>query len=142
MQILCVGRHPYLSEHFGRYFGALGFTTSAVTGLENAVVRGDGLSPDVVVCDYDLLATLPLEAWEQDELLARTPVIAISLTRRPNEVHLLDVNGIGGFLYLPTLARNAAITILSAAAVRNTRTLGSPIPPSLRSDSARELELR
>ena len=36
------------------------------------------------------------------------PVIAVSLTRRPHEAHLLDVNGIGGFLYLPLLDRNAA----------------------------------
>jgi DNA-binding NarL/FixJ family response regulator len=75
--------------------------------------------PHVVVCDYDLLATLSLEAWENDELLSRTPVIAVSLTRRPTEVHLLDVNGIAGFLYLPTLTPELAHRILKAAAARS-----------------------
>jgi hypothetical protein len=70
----------------------------------------------VIICEYELLATLSLDRWEKDELLSGTPVIAVSLTRRPHEAHLLDVNGIGGFLYLPLLDREAAAKIISAAA--------------------------
>ncbi len=114
---LCVGRHPYLSDHFARYFAAFGFSTKSATGLAHAVeLAGKGI-PDIVICDYDLLATLPLEDWENDDLLSRTAVIAVSLSRRPTETHLLDVNGIAGFLYLPTLDRAVGRKILIAAAV-------------------------
>lgn len=95
-------------------------------GLDEAVFLARDNTPQVVVCDYDLLATLSLEAWECDELLSRTPVIAVSLTRRPTEVHLLDVNGIAGFLYLPTLEPSVALRILTAAAARNAIRLGAP----------------
>jgi hypothetical protein len=76
-----------------------------------------------------LLATLSLEAWERDPLLSRLPVIGVSLTRRPNEVHLLDVNGIAGFLYLPTLDRDCAMRMLHAAA--STRHSAVSAPTSL-----------
>ena len=142
MKILCVGRHRFLSEHFGRFFSALGTDASVATGLENAVMIARDLSPDVVVCDYDLLATLSLEAWEQDELLSRVPVIAVSLSRRPNEVHLLDVNGIGGFLYLPRLSQHDALKMLNAAAARKSRTLRSMyVAPHLGPDPLRQYQL-
>lgn len=126
LRVLCVGRHEFLSEHFARFFKDLGLETSWAVGLDGAVLLAKTNEPHVVVCDYDLLATLSLEVWESDELLSRTPVIAVSLTRRPNEVHLLDVNGIGGFLYLPTLKPEFAYRILNAAAARSTTRLGAP----------------
>jgi len=86
-----------------------------------------GASPDVVICDYDLLATIPLEKWERDELLSHTPVIAVSLTRHSQELHLLDANGIAGFLYLPTLETGPALKILRAAATRSKYTLPQPV---------------
>lgn len=116
MRVLCVGRHPYLSSHLCRFFDALGLETRAVVGLEDAIEAAAEHQPDAVVCDYDLLATIPLDGWERDPLLSRLPVIAVSLTRRPEEVHLLDVNGIAGFLYLPTLDHSQALQMLSAAA--------------------------
>jgi hypothetical protein len=82
------------------------------------------VSPDVVICDYDLLATIPLDKWEHDGLLSKTPVIAVSLTRHAEELHLLDVNGIAGFLYLPTLQQAPALRILRAAAARPKYTIG------------------
>jgi hypothetical protein len=72
--------------------------------------------PDVVAAEYDLLATLPLGAWEQDEVLSRRPVIAVSLTRRPGEFNVLDVNGIAGYLYLPEVGAEAVMQVLGAAA--------------------------
>lgn len=125
---MCVGRHVYLSEHIARFFQDLGLETCCSVGLEQAVAMARELRPQVVVCDYDLLATISLEAWESDELLSRTPVIAVSLTRRPTEVHLLDVNGIAGFLYMPTLEPSVAYRILNAAAARKVMRIG---PPSL-----------
>jgi CheY-like chemotaxis protein len=109
---LCVGRHEYLSEHLGRFFGELGLRTVCVVGLQEALESARREPPDLVLCDYDLLATLPLEGWEHDELLSRVPVFAVSLTRRPDEMHLLDINGIGGLLYLPTLEPEVALQVL------------------------------
>jgi hypothetical protein len=90
------------------------------------VALAAAVAPDVVICDYDVLATIPLETWEHDALLSRTPVIAVSLTRHAEELHLLDINGIAGFLYLPTLEQAPALRILHAAAARPRYTLGVP----------------
>lgn len=116
MRCLCVGRHPFLSDHFARFFAEIGVETRHATGLEQALSLSRDYYPEVVICEYELLATLSLEAWEKDALLSRMPVIAVSLTRHPQEAHLLDINGIGGFLYLPTLDRDAALRLISAAA--------------------------
>jgi DNA-binding NarL/FixJ family response regulator len=116
MRVLCVGRHPFLSDHLCRFFDSLDVGTKPAVGLDDAIDAAAEYQPDAVVCDYDLLATIPLDGWERDPLLSRLPVIAVSLTRRPEEVHLLDVNGIAGFLYLPTLEREQALKVLGAAA--------------------------
>jgi chemotaxis response regulator CheB len=116
LRCLCVGRHAFLSDHFARFFAEIGVETRDATGLEQALSVSRDYYPEVVICEYELLATLSLEAWEKDELLSRMPVIAVSLTRRPQEAHLLDINGIGGFLYLPILDRDAALRLISAAA--------------------------
>ena len=128
LRALCNGRHCFLSEHIARYFASMGVVTTEAVGLDAAVEAAREASPDVVICDYDLLATIPLEKWERDELLSNTPVIAVSLTRHSQELHLLDVNGIAGFLYLPTLETGPALKILHAAAARSKYTL--PQPPN------------
>ena len=96
----------------------MGLTTIDAVGLESAVTAAADCSPDVVICDYDVLATIPLEKWEHDSLLSNTPVVAVSLTRHAEELQLLDVNGIAGFLYLPTLEEAPALRVLRAAATR------------------------
>lgn len=118
LRALCVARHSFLSEHLARYFAAMGVATTNAVGLDSAVKVAADASPDVVICDYDVLASIPLQAWERDVLLSSTPVIAVSLTRHAEELQLLDVNGIAGFLYLPTLERVPALRILRAAAAR------------------------
>ena len=125
LSALCIARHCFLSEHIARYFARMGVITSEAVGLEAAVEAARRASPDVVICDYDLLATIPLEKWEHDGLLSKTPVIAVSLTRHAEELHLLDVNGIAGFLYLPTLEQAPALKILHAAAARPRYSLAS-----------------
>ena len=134
LRALCIARHSYLSEHIARYFAQMGIATENMVGLDSVMESASGMSPDVVICDYDLLATLPLEKWERHELLSRTPVIAVSLTRQAQELHLLDANGIAGFLYLPTLEQAAALQILHAAAARPRYTLG------LRASAPRTME--
>lgn len=105
----------------------MGVATTNAVGLDSAAESVGDNSPDVVICDYDVLADLPLERWEQNSLLSRTPVIAVSLTRHAEELHLLDFDGIAGFLYLPTLEQAPALRVLNAAAGRPKYTLGSRI---------------
>lgn len=93
----------------------MGLETTCAVGLDEALDAARTTPPDVVLCDYDLLATLSIERWERDELLSRRPVMAVSLTRRPEEQHLLNVNGIAGCLYLPTLSREDALRALAGA---------------------------
>lgn len=112
MRVLCVGRHALLADHIASVFRSVGTETRPVVGLREAAEVAARELPDAVLCDYDLLATNPLTAWEQDPVLADLPVVAVSLTRRPDEACAFDVNGISGFLYLPTLDRDAALRML------------------------------
>ena len=114
LKALCVGRHRYLSDHFGRFFRKHGVDTKCVVGITAAIDAAHAHRPDVVFCEYDLLATVPLEPWERDPFLSCVPVIAVSLTRRSDEMHLLDVNNIAGFFYLPVLNAEDARRLLHA----------------------------
>ena len=125
LRALCVARHCFLSEHIARYFAAMGLATIDAVGLDSASESASSVSPDVVICDYDLLAAVPHEKWERDALLSKTPVIAVSLTRHAEELQLLHANGIAGFLYLPTLKQASALEILHSAATRPRFTLSS-----------------
>ena len=110
---MCVGRHQYLSDHVCSVFRDFGLETAPAVGLDGALAAARERTFDLVLCDYDLLAMIPLEEWERDGRLSRIPVVAVSLTRRQEEVHLLDVNGIAGFLYLPALDHETALRVLS-----------------------------
>jgi hypothetical protein len=114
LKALCVGRHRYLSDHFRRFFRRLGVDAASVVGIANAIEVARDQRPDIVFCEYDLLATMPLESWERDPFLSRVPVIAVSLTRRSDEMHLLDINNIAGFFYLPALTDEDARRLLHA----------------------------
>jgi hypothetical protein len=114
LKALCVGRHRYLSDHFRQFFLKLGVDATSVVGVQDAVDAAREHKPDVVFCEYDLLATVQLEPWERDPFLSRVPVIAVSLTRRSDEMHLLDVNNIAGFFYLPSLTEDDARRLLHA----------------------------
>ena len=132
VRALCVGRHSFISDHIARYFGSLGVETRHAVGLQQALSESRDFPPDVVIAEYELLVTLSLEAWERDELISRTAVIAVSLTRRPQEAHLLDVNGIAGFLYLPLLDTETATKIVTAAAASSrARYVPSPATTSI-----------
>jgi len=124
MRVLCIGRHPFLSEHLCRFFESLGVDSIPCVGINEAASLVPAHEPDAIICDYDLLATMSLGDWEQDPTLSKVPVIAVSLTRHPGEAHLLDINGIAGFLYLPTLDREDARRLL--AAIRPARTRIDP----------------
>ena len=129
VRALCVGRHRFLADHLGLVFREMGLDTVPVVGFDGAIQGVRSHAPQLILCDYDLLATAPLEQWERDEWISQVPVIAVSLTRRPNEVHLLDINGIAGFLYLPTLTREDAMKTLRAAARPSSPRFPYPAPP-------------
>ena len=129
MRLLCVGRHPYLSEHLARFFEELGAETTSCVGMCDVAELVRRQDPDAVICDYDLLATFSLASWENDRRLSRVPFIAVSLTRHPGEAHLLDINSIAGFLYLPTLNREDALSLLNA--VQRRRRPITPPPTAL-----------
>lgn len=96
----------------------MGVVTSNAVGIDSATEALGASSPDVIICDYDVLASVPLERWELNPILSKTPVIAVSLTRRAEELHLFDLDGIAGFLYLPTLQQESALQIMAAATSR------------------------
>ena len=136
MHALCIGRHPYLAEHLARCFERLGLTTSRAVGLADGQRVAHECAPDLVICEYDVLATQPLDAWERDATLSLVPVYGVSLTRRPDEVNLLDVNGIAGFLYLPTLKPDDARRVLGVPAPTVRYSLPSPFASGPRAESA------
>jgi hypothetical protein len=119
MRVLCVARHQFLTEHLCRFFAGLGASAAPCVGVQDVTTTIASYDPDAVICDYDLLATMALHDWENDPALREIPVIAVSLTRHPGEAHLQDVNGIAGFLYLPTLDPADARRVLDG--VRRTR---------------------
>lgn len=118
LRALCVARHRFIAEHLARFFAEVGVETGAAVGVREAVERARERVPDVVVCEYELLATLPMDGWECDDVLRRTPFVAVSLTRPSGEMYPLDANGIAGFLYLPLLTGADAYRVLHAAVAR------------------------
>lgn len=132
MRIICVGRHSVLAEHLASLFRAFGAETRAAVGLADASEAASSFVADAVVCDYDLLATVSLTEWENDPSVSHVPILAVSLTRRPEEVHLLDVNHVAGFIYLPALEHDDGVRLLAALARRESAT--SPTAP-LRRDT-------
>ena len=125
MRILCVGRHSVLADHMASLFRDFGAETLAAVGLAAAFETADTFVADAVVCDYDLLATVSLAEWESDPRMSHVPILAVSLTRRPEEVHLLDVNNVAGFLYLPSLEPEDGVRLLAALGRRE-----MPIEPT------------
>lgn len=121
MRAVCIGRHRYLSDHFCAIFAPVGLDCHAATGVPEGMELARALRPDVVVCDYDLLVAAGLEDWEHDATLAGIPIVAVSLTRRPDEAQSLDGNGVAGFLYLPTLRPSDVECVMNAATAGGVR---------------------
>ena len=112
MQALCVGRHAFLAEHISAFFRAIGVAAEPAVGLKAVMSEARRRAPDLVVCDYDLLSPALLETWKSDDLVSRIPVVAVSLTRRAEEVNLGALPGVLEFLYLPTLDRESALRVI------------------------------
>ncbi|MEP6690387.1 MAG: hypothetical protein ABJD07_04475 [Gemmatimonadaceae bacterium] len=117
VRVVCIARHALLAEHVCALargaalepFCAVGFAAGYALTLE--------LRPDAVLCDYDLLVSAPIAAWFGDARVAATPLIAVSLTRRPDEaVSALD-SSLAAFLYLPTFTPESIGLIVRAIAL-------------------------
>jgi DNA-binding NarL/FixJ family response regulator len=119
MHAVCIARHRILSDHICSVFRAAGIACEAVVGFAEGMKVARSRFPDVVICDYDLLVAAPLDEWERDALLVEVPIIAVSLTRRPEEAHLANAREIAGFLYLPTIEEEMITRMLHAAAGRD-----------------------
>jgi hypothetical protein len=115
MRLLCVGRHAYLSEHLCRYFRELGADCAAAVGASDAHVQAERFEPHVVVCDCDLITPSLLDEWSVEPSLSEVPLVAVSLTRRPEELPPVELLGVAGVLYLPALDAAQVKALLSGA---------------------------
>ena len=115
MRLLCVGRHAYLSEHLCRYFRGLGAECAAAVGANDAQVVAGHFEPHVVVCDCDLITPSQLDEWSVEPSLSDVPLVAVSLTRRPEELPPVELLGVAGVLYLPALDATQVKALLAGA---------------------------
>lgn len=115
MRLLCVGRHAYLSEHLCRYFRGLGADCSAAVGVSEALRLAARYEPHVIVCDCDLITPALLDEWAENPQTAEVPLLAVSLTRRPEELPPVELMGVAGVLYLPSLDRSQVLALLARA---------------------------
>lgn len=122
IRALCIARHRFLSDHYCAVFADFGIDTMPIVGMERGTASARAQLPDIVFCEYDLLGGSALQAWREDDVLAAIPIVAVSLTRRPNEVHLpAGEAGITSFVYLPLLTSDSASLVLRAAALPRVR---------------------
>jgi chemotaxis response regulator CheB len=115
MRVLCVGRHTFLSEHLCRFFREVGAECEPAVGAADALRVASRWEPHVVVSDCDLLSPALLDAWAREPALASVPVLAVSLTRRPDESAPAELCGLAAVVYLPGLDREQALALLNAA---------------------------
>ncbi len=114
MRVLCVGRHAFLSEHLCRFFREAGAECEPAVGAADAVRVAARWEPSVVVSEGDLLTTALLDEWAAEPSLASVPMLAVSLTRRPEEAPAPAINGLAPVVYLPSLDRAQVSALLEA----------------------------
>lgn len=126
MRVLCVGRHAFLSEHLCRVFGEVGAVCESAVGTSEAMRVATRFEPDVVVCEGDLLTSSVLDVWAHERALHRVPVIAVTLTRRPDDT--LPPEATTGesaaVVYLPGLTGTQLMSLL--ASVRRAGGVSAP----------------
>ena len=113
--MLCVGRHEFLSEHLCRYFRELDAHCEPAVGLGEALRVAEAFEPHLVVADSELLTPAVLDTWSRHRQLCDVPVVAVSLTCRPEESVSAEMSGLAGVIYLPALDRAGALALLEGA---------------------------
>ena len=124
MRVLCVGRHVFLSEHLCRVFAQSGATCESCVGAAEVLAAAVRVEPEVVICDSDVLTPALLESWTREPALAEVPVLAVSLTRRPDDSLPTDFTGPAAVIYLPALDRDQRAALL--ASVHRPRAVAAP----------------
>jgi chemotaxis response regulator CheB len=115
MRVLCVGRHAFLSEHLCRVFTDVGAVCVAAVGTVDTMRLAAGFAPEAVVCEGDLLTPAVLDAWAREPALHSVPVLAVSLTRRPDDSLPVELatSEHAAVVYLPALGRMQLAGLLS-----------------------------
>jgi DNA-binding NarL/FixJ family response regulator len=121
MRAVCIARHQYLTEHLCSIFDEIGVECTGAVGFQAGVEAAHANDPNVVICDYDLLAATPLLEWESDPRLAPIPIIPVSLTRRPDEALHIGSPGVAGFLYLAALDKDEIKKAVQTAAAHQVK---------------------
>lgn len=106
-----------MRDHLVRVWKSFGVEADGCVGLEDGCL---GTVYDAVLCDYDLLAELTPQECADCPTLKGGPIIATSLNHRADELPVLGLPGVVGFLYLPVLTREAALAALDEGQARKT----------------------
>jgi DNA-binding response OmpR family regulator len=115
MRVLCVARHKYLTSQLCDYFTSMGLEVHAAVGIEEATKEMKTFAPDLIVCDFSLLATLSSRTLRTAGL-STVPIIAASLAHRVEEVEVARVKDYtAGYLYLPTCTHEQARCMIEKA---------------------------
>ena len=137
-----MARHPFLAEHFARFFRDAGVDVTPAVGLDDANAQLSRSSPDVVICDYDLLTAATLREMPVYAALRRMPLVATSMTRVASEMSLVAGGLPVAYWYLPTLRPDVALHQVYAAvashareAARDAARASRPLSPDLTADS-------
>jgi hypothetical protein len=128
MRVLCVGRHAFLSEHICRVFRDAGAECEPAVGAAEVGRKAAEFEPHIVVSDSDLLTPALLDSWSAEPALANVPVLAVSLTHRPELSAPATLSGSAAVLYLPSLETAQVAALLAAAH----RPRGVPAPADWR----------
>ena len=124
MRLVCVARHQFLSEHLCRIFGDLGVQCEPVVGVAAVGVIAERFEPHLVVVEDGLLTPSVLDEWATSSTTRDVPVLAVSLTRRPEEGASVSPGGVAGVVYLPALDRDAVVALMECA--RRPTGVGAP----------------
>jgi hypothetical protein len=115
MNVLCIARHPILSEHIASLCTSAGAQAEPVVGMLEGMRAARRGVHEVVLCEVDLLVPDAMRAWDEDPVVSNIPLLAVSLTRRQNETPMLLGAPVSGYLYLPTVGPQDLARALSAA---------------------------
>jgi len=115
MRVLCIARHPMLSQHIAALCTSAAAECRPVVGMIEGMREARISQPEVVLCEVDLLVPDAMRAWDEDPVVTRVPLLAVSLTRRQNESPMLLGAPVAGYLYLPTIDTRDLARALAAA---------------------------
>ncbi len=115
MRVLCVCRHVFLSEHLCRFFRAAGAECEPAVGAADVARVAARWEPSMIVSDVDILSSAVLDEWANDPALASIPVLAVSLTHRPEEAPRPVSSRLAPVVFLASLVPDQVRAILAAA---------------------------